>query len=140
MEEKEYRHIPCINCDFTLRLTVSKKNYGRTVEVTCPTCGAKFQTTILDEKKLLGMIDVLRVAIKKAILEDKDVTLAKDALNNAGFNIMMGIVGEVTGRFDSLPESPSSVQSKVENDEIKPGTFSTDDEKWMREFKIKLNN
>ncbi len=46
--EKGFRLVKCpgLDCPVTLRLNVSEKNYGKTIEATCPRCGAKCRTTI----------------------------------------------------------------------------------------------
>ena len=42
----EHRHVQCPGCGVKLRLTISEKDYGKTVEITCSKCGVKCRTTI----------------------------------------------------------------------------------------------
>lgn len=49
--EKEYRIVQCPGsttqrCSQKLRLNITKEQYGKKIEVTCPTCGLTFQTKI----------------------------------------------------------------------------------------------
>ena len=46
MEEKRFLIVQCPTCERKLRLTVTQKTKGRTVEFTCPNCGSKDRVTI----------------------------------------------------------------------------------------------
>jgi len=44
--EKGFRLVQCPSCSTKLRLSISEKQYGKTLEVTCPKCHTKCRTTI----------------------------------------------------------------------------------------------
>lgn len=45
--EKGFRIVRCPEpCGKKLKLTITREDYGKTVEVTCPACSLKFTTTI----------------------------------------------------------------------------------------------
>ncbi|TSD02403.1 MAG: hypothetical protein Athens071424_99 [Parcubacteria group bacterium Athens0714_24] len=136
--EKEYQYLPCPDCNITLRLTISKKNYGRIVEVTCPTCGAKCQTVIVDKKKIAELAERMSSAVTEALSESTDFLWALQALREAGFGINLALIGEIA---PISQQSPKPVQPKVREDgKIELGTFSSEDENWAKKFKIKLDD
>jgi len=86
----EHRHVRCTQCDQQLRLTVSEKNFGKEVEVTCSSCGHRFRTTISYPAKTHE--EILRQVGERIMdkMDDVDVRRLKplmeefgEALNNA---------------------------------------------------------
>ncbi|HPW34360.1 MAG TPA: hypothetical protein PK367_01195 [Candidatus Paceibacterota bacterium] len=44
--EKGFRLVQCPGCPVKLRLKITFMQYGKTLEVICPKCGARFRVTI----------------------------------------------------------------------------------------------
>ena len=128
--EKEYQYIPC-PCGKTLRISISEKDCGKTIEATCPECGRKPQAVIVDLGALIQRLDI---ALKRAIGGSEEVLGAVRDLLQAGFEIDPMLLMKI------VPISwPPGPEPKVEGGEIKPGTFSDEDTKWAREIKIDLS-
>lgn len=138
--EQEYQYVPCPTrtCHGMLRLAISEADYGRTKEATCPTCRAKRQVLIVDQKKLKDLAQRLGSVAKETLSESGKFLEVIDALIEAGFGTRLSIIGEFMSI--SRQESPRPVRPKVRDGEVELGIFSSEDADWAKELNIKLDN
>lgn len=128
--------IPCSGCEVTIRLRITQNDFGKLVEITCPKCGAKFQTVIIDKENLNSLTQNLNSAIVKS-LENNEVFRAIASLREAGFEINnMAFVAEII----ATPTQNPKIKSRVHGGRVKVGTFSVDDKKELKKFHIKLDD
>lgn len=164
----EHRQVQCPRCGQKLRLTVSEKNFGREVEVTCSTCRAKFQTEISypagtregffrnmgerimdkldadDVRQLQPLLREFGEALNNALSDDPDLEGVVGKMRQAGYDPL--ILLEVTASFKKRedigsrqPEIHEPVPL-VQNDEVVPGAFTPEDDEWMSSLKIKFGD
>jgi hypothetical protein len=140
LEKQYYQYVPCStrDCRNMLRLSVSEKDFGRTVDAICSTCGAKSQVVLMDQKKLEGLVERLASAMTKAVSESDEVSEAREALHEAGIAMKVSFIGEFASILQREPPKPA--QPKVREDgKVEIGTFSSEDTNWAKELKIKLD-
>jgi len=100
-------------------------NFGKEVEVTCPSCGTKSLAVIPDYGKLGDLLQKLGSIINETLSENGEVIDTINTIIEEGFHIELAIFGRVNPIFQDKPAKP--VQSKVRDGEIKLGTFSSKD-------------
>lgn len=132
----EHQHVSCPNprCPNILRLRISEADYGKTVEVTCPTCGAKRLATIVDQKRLRDLLQKLSSATEEAISESDKIHEVVQEINEAGFLINGFVLAtELAIIQKQKPPKPEVLGVKTKFN------FTSDDESFARGIHIKLD-
>jgi transcription elongation factor Elf1 len=161
--------VECPRCGQKLRLSVTEKNFGREVEVTCSSCTNIFRTVIprlrtheeamaAMSEKIMGEMDESERLRMEALMEEFGTALGEvttEALRSsarmegiakrireAGYS-PFAILGAMIG-FTKSGDAESSGEVHepapfVQNDKVVPGVFVTDDAEWLKGFKIKLD-
>lgn len=134
---EEYQHVPCPNpkCPNVLRLRISEADYGKIVEVTCPTCRAKFLTTIINQNKMKELLERLSSAVEKTISESDEIQEVVQEINEAGFLIRDFVLAtELITIQKQKPPKPKNLDEKTEFD------FTPWDKRMAKKLHIKLDN
>jgi hypothetical protein len=158
----------CPSCGQQLRLTVSEKNFGREVEVTCSNCSAKFRTTISypaktheeflrqvgervmdkmdadDIRRLTPLVEEFGEVLNDAVTTSSPLAEVVEKMRRAGYDpfvVLECSIGFQRREGTEVPQPDVHEPTPlVQNGEVVPGAFTAEDDKWMGKLKINLSD
>lgn len=163
----EYRQVKCPHCEQQLRLTVSEKNFGREVEVTCTTCNRLFSTTISypagtheetlhrvkehlmskfnsdDLRRIRPLMKEFHEALNDALSNSPRLEGVVEKIREAGYDPLLVLEGTVSfNKHGDLGSPESEIHEPaqlVRDGKIVPGTRTDGDYAFTRSMKIDTN-
>ncbi len=151
--------IECQQCKRRLRLSIQRESFGKEIEVTCPSCKAKFRTTIPyprethdesfsqagrhatndnDLRRLQPLVEKFCAALRKAITTDPHLLEIAEQIRLTGYEVSLTL-GAVTNcnKFEGAEaEKIHEPAPLVKDGEVVPEAFTEDDRHWMKDFRI----
>lgn len=95
-----------------------------------------------DIERLRPLLNDLGIAINDSLSDSISIVNAVEKIRAAGFDVYLVLEATIAfqKRDDAPPEptEPRKVEPKVKSGNVVPGTFNGDDEKLLRELKIRL--
>ena len=137
---QESRYINC-GCGKSLRVVISNQDDGKLIEITCPNCREKHRAIIIGKQTIHDLIQKIGLFATKAIEESGEVSEAISALRRAGFQLDLLLAANIQP-IEDVQQIIEQVEAepKVEDGEIRSGTFTREDEEWLRKLaNINLN-
>lgn len=138
--DQESRYINC-GCGKNVRIVISTEDDGKLIEITCPKCGEKHKAIIIGKQTIHDLMQKIGFLAIEAIEESNKVSEAISTLRRVGFQINLVLAANIQPIYDAQQViEPVGAKPKVEGGEVKLGTFSKEDEEWLRRLaRINLN-
>ena len=160
----EHRHVQCPKCRQQLRLTVTKKNFGKEVEVTCSKCTNKFRTVISypartheemrrqvgerimdklssgDIHRLTPLVEEFRETMNEALAASPHLQGVVERMRRMGFDPFVVIEASIGFKKGGDTEPLGADVHFDQMAEILSGTFTEDEDHWMGRPRIKFDD